>query len=164
LTTKAAKIPGQNSQSGMMSLHQAGQLLMVSDHWVRDLSKKGYIPKPEKGMVPLVATVQGYIRWLKDEERRASKTAAASDLQRTRAREIELRIAREEGNLIEAEDAEAAFADILGQWRSELDGLSRAVTRNLAMRESIDTYIAGMVERVRARFAAERERLAKGKK
>lgn len=80
----------QNS-AGLITVAKAAALLMISDQWVRDLGKKGYVPKAVGGMVPLVAAVQGYIRWLKDEERRTSKSAAASQVQQERALEIPMR-------------------------------------------------------------------------
>ena len=152
------------TRAGMLTTTQAARLLMVTDQWIRDLSKKGYIPAPDGGFVPLVETVQGYIRWLKDEERRTSKTAAASAVQQARADEIRLRIAREQGKLIDLEDTERAFADILGAWRGELAGLPGAVTRDLTLRSSIESYIDGMCSRLQARFRARREEIvAKGK-
>ena len=153
------------TRAGMLTTTQAARLLMVTDQWIRDLSKKGYIPAPDGGFVPLVETVQGYIRWLKDEERRTSKTAAASAVQQARADEIRLRIAREQGRLIELEDTEAAFADIFGLWRNELEGLPRAVTRDLCLRSSIEGYIEAMCSRLQARFRARRDEIvAKAKK
>lgn len=142
----------QDSSAGMMTTAQAASLLMVTDQWIRDLAKKGHIPRPERGMLPLVATVQGYIRYLKDEERRSSKSAAASAVQQARAREIELRIARESGKLLEMDDTEAAFADILGALRSELAGVPAASTRDLALREIIDGHLNDAIARARNRF------------
>ncbi len=152
------------NKSGMIPIDKAAQLLMVTPTYVRQLCRSGVIPKPSRGMVPLVAAVQGYIRWLKDEERRTSKTAEAAAVHRARAREIELRIAREEGKLVETSDAETAFANILGAWRVELAGLSAAVTRDLTQRRKIDDYIEAAVARARAKFSAERQRLVTGDK
>lgn len=129
--------PGQT----MLTTVQAGALLMVTDRWVRDLSRKGYIPAPVDGKVPLVGAVQGYIRWLKDEERRTSKTAAASQVQQARAREIELRIAREAGELLQREDVEAFCADALALFRSALGGIPTAATRDIALRLKIETLL-----------------------
>ena len=151
-----------NPTAGMMTVAQAMSLLMLSDEWLRQLAKKGYVPKAEKGLLPLVGTVQGYIRWLKDDERAKSKTAAASAVQQARAREIELRIARESGKLVELEDAEAAFAEILGAFRSELVGVPAASTRDLELREIIDTRINDAVARARDRFRQRIETLRAG--
>lgn len=142
----------QNSTAGMMSVAHAAQLLMVSDEWLRQLANKGYIPKAVSGLYPIAPTVQGYIRWLKDEERRTSKTAAASAVQQARAKEIELRIAKESGKLLELEDTEAAFANILGAFRSELAGVPAASTRDLALREVIDGHLNDAIARARDRF------------
>lgn len=147
-TDKKAPREGGN----MISLGSAAALLMVSDHWIRDLSKKGYIPKPERGMVPLVAAVQGYIRWLKDEDRRASKTAAASAVQQARAKEIEMRIAREAGELIEMPSIEAVFADVIGSFRARLAGVAAASTRDLALRAVIDGNIESALAEAREDF------------
>ena len=104
----------QNS-AGLITVAKAAALLMISDQWVRDLGKKGYVPKAVGGMVPLVAAVQGYIRWLKDEERRTSKSAAASQVQQERALEIRMRREREAGILIEMRTVETIFADVWGR-------------------------------------------------
>ena len=65
--------------SGLIAIGQAARLLMISDERVRQLQKQGYIPRaPKRGVVPLVGAVQGYLRYLKDEERQSSKSAAAS--------------------------------------------------------------------------------------
>jgi hypothetical protein len=147
----------------MLTVAEAAQLLMVTPQWVRDLGAKGYIPKAEGGKVPMVAAVQGYIKWLKDEERRTSKTAAQSAVQQARAREIELRIARESGKLIDLEDAETTFATILGIYRSELAGVAAASTRDLVLRETIDRALNDAVARARDRFRQHIEALRTGR-
>jgi hypothetical protein len=141
----------QNS-AGLITVAKAAALLMVSDQWVRDLGKKGYIPKPVGGMVPLVAAVQGYIRWLKDEERRTSKSAAASQVQQERALEIRMRREREAGNLIEMCTVETIFADVWGAFRSELAGVPAATTRDLSLRADIETRLNDALDRARGRF------------
>lgn len=108
------------------------------------------------------AAVQGYIRWLKDEERRTSKTASASAVQEERAREIRLRNAKEEGRLIELAEAEAVFADILGTFRSALSGVSAAATRDLTLRHSIDAAINHALDRAREGFEEKRDVLRAG--
>ena len=138
----------------MMTIAQAATLLMVTPQWVRDLAKQGAIPKPVSGMVPQVATIQGYIKWLKDEDRRSSKSASASRVQDARAREIEIRSAKEEGSLIDIEDVEITYEEILGAYRSELAGIPAGVTRDLALRAVIESRLNDAIARCRARFQA----------
>ena len=88
-------------QSGLIPIGQAARLLMISDERIRQLQKQGFIPKAEKrGQVQLVGAVQGYLKYLKDDERRSSKTAADSRVRDARALEIELRIAERSRELI----------------------------------------------------------------
>jgi predicted transcriptional regulator of viral defense system len=62
--------------AGTISADVAAKLLMVTPEWIRRLSKDGWIAKTERGRYRVVDVVQGYIRFLKDEARRSSKTAS----------------------------------------------------------------------------------------
>jgi hypothetical protein len=65
--------------AGLIPIGQAARLLMISEERIRQLVKQGFIPRPEKrGFVQLVGAVQGYLRYLKDDERRSAKSAADS--------------------------------------------------------------------------------------
>lgn len=149
--------------ANLIPISQAAALLMVTERWIRDLQKKGYVPKADRGMVSLVGAVQGYIKWLKDEERRTSKSAAASRVQDARAREIEIRIAKEEGRLVELEEAESVFAEIIGAYRSELSGIPAALTRDLDFRAKIEKLHNDAIDRCRRRFAEACEALRAGR-
>ena len=85
---------------------QIAVLLMLSTERIRQLVNAGYIPKIGKGKYAVIDAVQGYIRFLRDEEKQASKSAADSGLKAARQREVELRIAREEGRFVDMEDVE----------------------------------------------------------
>lgn len=126
-----------------VSIRQAADILGVTPQWIRDLGKQGYIEGIERASVPLMSAVQGYVRFKNDDDRRSSKTAAASAVQQARAREIELRIARESGKVIELEDTEAAFANILGALRSELAGLVEPLLdrQHAAVRQAVEQML-----------------------
>ena len=158
-----ASAPASNTPTtGTITVEQAAGLLMITSQWVRDLAKKGYVPRPAGGRVALIGAVQGYIRWLKDEERRTSKTATASAVQEERAREIRLRNAEKEGQLVAIESVDAVFADVLGVFRSELAGVAAAATRDLTLRGQIDDRINDALDRARGRFEASRDALRAG--
>lgn len=150
-------------QAGMITVAQASKLLMVTPQWLRQLAAKGYIPKAIKGQYPLVAAVQGYIRWLKDEERRTSKVQAESGLKAARQREVELRIAEKEGRLVDMEDVEAFFAFNAATFRAELEGVPASVTRDLKLREAIEQAINGAISRFERRFREAGEALRAGR-
>ena len=72
--------------AGTIAIDVAAKLLMVTPEWVRRLTKDGWITKTDRGRYRVVDVVQGYIRFLKDEARRATKTASHTRLQEIRAR------------------------------------------------------------------------------
>src|SRR5262252_2093633 len=93
----------QGLGSSILTPEMAGELLMIGAERVRQLIRAGWIKRTSLGL-RLLDVVQGYIQFRNDAERRASKSAAASRVTDMRAREIEIRVARREGELIEIED------------------------------------------------------------
>ncbi|WP_276200586.1 hypothetical protein [Chelatococcus sp. XZ-Ab1] len=154
---------GEGVLAEMISTRGATHLLMLTEARLRQLAGMGYFPKAVKGKYPLGAVVQGYIRFLKDEERRTSKVQADSGLKAARQREVELRIAEREGRLVEMADVEAVVTHIFGKLRAELDGVPASVTRDRAMREAIAQGIHGGFARSEKAFREASEALRSGR-
>ena len=151
-------------QSGLIPIGQAARLLMISDERIRQLTKQGYIPRAEKrGYVQLVGAVQGYLRYLKDDERRSSKSAADSRVRDARALEIELRIAERSRDLIPLEDALADMAEFAAAVRSELAGLPARLTRIMDERQKIESEVDGVLTRLSERAAQKAAALEPGR-
>lgn len=131
-------------QAGTITLDQASRLLMLSNERIRQLVKEGYIPKPSKNSYPLVGVVQGYIRFLRDEDRRSSKVKADSDLKKARERQIALKTARDEAVLVPIEEARAYVQAIVGTLISSIASLPAQVTRNPDDRRRFETAIDGV--------------------
>lgn len=146
----------------MLSTSGASSLLGITSQWLRQLSANGYIPVAIKGKYPLVAVVQGYVRSLKDEERRSSKVAADSGLKAARQREVELRIGKEEGRLVDMEDVEAIVSNVFATLRAELTGIPAAVTRDVKLRAEIEKGLNGAFARSQGKFREAGEALRSG--
>lgn len=131
---------------------QVAALLTLSIERVRQLVNSGYIPRVGKAKYPVVGVVQGYIRFLKDEDKRTSKSAADDSLKAVRQREVEIRIAKEEGRLVDMSDVEAAFGSILGTLRAELSGVPASVTREASLRSAIDHAQSAAFGRAQKKF------------
>lgn len=157
-----AKAP-QAEQAGMITAAQAAALLLVSPEWLRLLAQKGHFPKAVKGRYPLVAVVQGYVKFLKDEERAGTKVHAESGLKAARQREVELRIAKEEGRLVEMDEVEAVVASILSTLRAELGGVPASVTRDVGLRAEIEKAHNGAFARSQAKFSEASAALRSGR-
>ena len=131
---------------------QIAALLSLSIERVRQLVNSGYVPRVGKAKYPVVGAVQGYIRFLKDEDKRTSKSAADDSLKAVRQREVELRIAKEEGRLVDMDDVEAVISNILATLRAELAGLPASVTRDVKLREEIEKGLNGAFARSQSKF------------
>lgn len=144
-------------QAGYITLEQACRLVMLSNERIRQLVKDGYIPKPAKNSYPLVGVVQGYIRFLRDEDRRSSKTAAESGLKAARQREVEVRTAERERKLIDVTEHSDIVDELCGLFISGLASLPARVTRDVSMRRKVETECDAIRNDIAAR-AAERAR------
>jgi hypothetical protein len=146
--------------TGLIPIGQAARLLMISEERIRQLVRQGHVPRSDKrGYVQLVGAVQGYLRYLKDDERRSARSAADSRVRDARALEIELRIAERSRDLIPIEDALTAMAELAGMVRSELAGLPARLTRIIDERQRIETEIDGVLSRLAERAAQKAESL-----
>jgi phage terminase Nu1 subunit (DNA packaging protein) len=137
----------------LVTLEVAAQLIMVTPRWIQKLAKEGWIPKAERGKYSLIGVVQGYVNYLKDENRRTSKSAADSRVRDARAREIELRVARQQAELIPYSEHVAILDEILGTIRAAMEGAPARITRDLAVREDLRGVIHETLDKASRRLA-----------
>jgi hypothetical protein len=135
------------------------QLLMLSRQRIDQLVRDGYIKKLEKGQFSLVEAVQGYIRFLRDDHRRQTVTAADSRVRDARAKDIEVRTLQRLGRLVAIELLEEIIDTLCGMVRSEFAGLAAAVTRDLIQRRVIERDVNARLRRIAERAMAEAIRL-----
>jgi hypothetical protein len=110
--------------------------------------RDGSIPKaPRKGFYSLVGAVQGYIRFLKDEQRTSTRVAADSGVKKARELEIMQRVRERSNQLIEGSVAAEALDDVVSVIVTELDGLPARFTRDVKVRKQLQVKI----DEVRAR-------------
>jgi phage terminase Nu1 subunit (DNA packaging protein) len=120
--------------------------------YIRQLQREGSLPKGGRGMIPFIAGVRALIRFLRDSERRSSKSAADSRVRDARAREIEMRNLENEKRLVEIEDVNGLVDEMVGTFRSELAGLAARVTRDLTFRRTIDQVLNDILHRLADAF------------
>lgn len=150
------------SYTEMVPAAQAAHMIMVTTQWLRQLAEQGYIPVAEKGRYPLIAVVQGYIKFLKDDNRRSSKSATASRMQDAKTAEIEMRLAEKRRELIPVDDAQAAIDVIVGKVRAEFSGLPARATRDMTLRRVLEAETNASLNRVVDAAAASAEYFKKG--
>lgn len=116
-----------------ISLTAAAPLLGLSRQHIGRLVADGWIPKAGRG-VRIIDAVHGYVRFLKDENRRASKSAAHSRLQDVRVRKEELAIAERERELVPLNDSLNVIDQLNGQMIAGIRSLPARITRDTEMR------------------------------
>jgi len=126
--------------------------LGLSTERVRQLVNSGHIPRQGKAKYPVVAGMRGYIEFLQDENKRVTTNATDSGLKAARQREVEIRIARDEGRLVDMEDVEAVVAHVIGTLRAELAGVPASASRDRAVRASVEQAINGALSRCAGRI------------
>jgi hypothetical protein len=146
--------------AGECDVQTASKLLMCTPAWLGRLAKDGWIKPLGRGRYSVIDVVQGYIKFLKDENRRSSKSASHSRVQDARAAQIELQMAREKRDLVDIEDMQAFLSETLGTLRSELSGVAAASSRDLAVRDEIEKNINAAIGRCRSAFDAAAQAMA----
>ena len=131
-----------------ISLEVAGRLLMISAERVRQLVKSGFIDRHRPGYTTIPSAVQGYIKFLKEAASEKTQNASASRVQDARAREVELRIAREQRDLIPQDEALLAMSLLCGKVSEEFAGLPARITRDVAVRKTVEAEIHGAQTRI----------------
>ena len=140
----------------------ACELLMLTEARLRALEGDGWIGRIGKNQWPLVATMQGYLRFLRADGRRTNKSAAESRVRDARAREIEIRTAEHMRRLIQIDEALETVDAVCGAVRTELAGLPARITLDLLLRNKIEMELNGSLSRIADRFEQEADTLRKG--
>lgn len=116
---------------------QAAWLTGLTPRRLQQLVAEGWIKKPD-GHYTDIDTAQGYAAFLKDDNRRGSQAAGKNRANDARAREIELRIAQKEREVIRLDEVVPAIDLLLGEVRSAHDGFPARFTRDRDLRERLE--------------------------
>lgn len=149
-------------QAGQITTAQAAKLLMVSEAWIGKLHKMEYVPKAARGKWNLVAVVQGYIRFLKDEDRRSSKSASHSRMTDIKAERLEMQMKAERRELVPFEDTRLVLDTAAGLMQSSLMSIPAKFTRDIAERRRLEGMIAQALNDIADGMEKKAEALKKG--
>jgi hypothetical protein len=123
----------------------------VAEGWLKTTGKKGHYSWFDAN--------QGYVRWLRDEDRKTSKSAADTRMRDAKAREIEVRTMQRLSRLVPLDVYEEMIDNVAGVVRSEFAGLAAACTRDLTMRRIIEREVNARLRRIAEHAMAQAIRL-----
>lgn len=133
-----------------------------SDETILKLVRAGTIQRYGKGRYRLRESLVALSRWQTDEQRQVTKSASDSRVRDARAREIELRIAKEQRDLIQTDEALGIVDDIIGIYRSRYGGLPARVTRDPVLRKKLEAEVDAIQHDVADALAKRAEALRSG--
>jgi hypothetical protein len=136
---------------GLMTINDSAALIGKTNAWVHQLIAAGYIARHPEGGVRAKDVYEGYIKFLTDEERRQTKVAAESRVRDARAKEIELRVAVKQKELMPVDDLLAVMSQQVAMSRAEIAGLPARVTRDVELRRAIEREVDGYLSRMAER-------------
>ena len=131
----------RNQDPSVVNTQEAEKLLKLTRVRISQLVKDGYIEKLGRDKYHIISLVHGYIDFLKDEDRRGQKGQAQTRVADARAKQIDLKNAKEERKLMDVNEAVALFEEITGTFVAALNGLPAQLTRDIAERERIEKVI-----------------------
>ena len=130
---------------------------------ITQLTDEGWITRVARGAYATRSVIAGYIAVLKGERRESTRSAAENRVRDARAREIEIRVAEREGELVEIAEAEAVVDEIATLLKSEMDGLGARITRDPDLKRKIDEAVNDVFERASARALQAVQALREGR-
>lgn len=102
---------------------------------------------------------QNYVRYLKSEDRKSSKSASDSRMRDAKAREIEVRTMQRLSRLVPIDVYDEMLESVCGMVRSEFAGLAATCTRDLTLRRIIEREVNARLHRIAEQAMAQAIRL-----
>ena len=133
-----------------LSTAQAAALLSLTPRRVRQLASDGVLRREGRDAWPFPAIVRDYISHLERGDPEPSRTAKVTD---ARTREIELKIAKAEADLMPLSEAQEGMEIATRLFLDSLDGLPAKIGTTRRERSRIAEIVAPMRERLVERFA-----------
>lgn len=137
-----------------VSGEELAALLNVDVRTIRNLATAGTITRIDRNQYPLAESVRSIIAAAKKSSKSSALEREQTAIMAGKRKMLELRIAQEEGRLIEVSEAEGVLDEIIGTFRAGLDALPARITRDVALRKQIRAEADAMLLAASEKFAA----------
>jgi hypothetical protein len=134
----------------------------ISSARISQLVQEGWFKTLEggkRGAYNWVEACSGFVKFLRDEDRRSTKSSADTRMRDAKAFDIEVRTKQRLGRLVPLEVYEEMVDNITGVVRSGFAGLAAACTRDLVMRRIIEREVNARLRRIAEHAMAQAIRL-----
>jgi hypothetical protein len=144
-----------------VSAEAVGKHLDLSRQRVGQLVSEGVLVRLKNGGFDLDDSRIRYIRWLRDDQRRAVQTMQRARLDELKAREIEIRIAEADHRLVELDEVFDLLVEIIGTTKAEFYGLPARWTRDPVEMERLRGDIDEILTKISERWQLRRDELTR---
>jgi len=132
-----------------------------------DLSRQRVMQLVDEGVIARLADGRfdqdvcriRYIRFVREEGRRANTSEETRRLIDAKARSVEIANLKREGELAPVAEAIEFVNECLGGFKSDMDGFAASVTRDVTLRQRIDARVNEIFRASSERFAREAAKL-----
>jgi phage terminase Nu1 subunit (DNA packaging protein) len=135
---------------------QGANIVLREPATISELEAGGWFKRKDNGLFDLIEFIHGFRRYQEELKRRGEERRIAPNrIQEARALEIELRTARDAGELVEMEKAIALAQSVAGETRAEFGSLPARITRDLEQRAIIEKEVNESFNRLADKLARE---------
>lgn len=128
--------PAKRPVSATANATQVARHFGVTPQHVGRLTKEGVISLGSNGRYDLDAARLAYLKYLR--ARKSTKSDNDTEFRKLKSRELSLRIAKQEGSLIDLEECVVLAEGLVGTFRASLASLPFTVTSDVVLRNRID--------------------------
>lgn len=129
-------------------------LLNVDIRTVRNHAAAGTITKIDRNHYPLAESIRGIIAAAKKSSKSSMLEREQAAIMAGKRKLMEMRIAQEEGHLIELSEATDVLDEIIGTFRAGLNALPARITRDVELRKTIRAEAEAMLHAASEKFTA----------
>src|ERR1017187_4151222 len=129
------------AQGVEITAQQAGNIVEVTCITIGQLEKAGWFKRETSGLYSLIEFMRGWTRYRNELIKRARQPKSGNRMQDARTIEIELRTARDSGELMDMSAAIAYVQSVAGEFRASFGALPARVTRDLELRAKIENAV-----------------------
>ena len=134
--------------AGSVSAQLMADHLAMSRTYLDRLVSSGVIKRRDDGRFDLDRCRVDYLRHLRRAKRVSPNGEARAALDKARAREAELRVAKIEGQLMETHDAISVTDELVGLFLTGLSELPAQCSRDMQVRRTIEASVRDMRQRI----------------
>lgn len=148
--------------SAVVSTTELATLTALTPRRIQMLAEEGKIVRVSAGRFKLADVLPAMVRMAKEDARKTTASTKQGRLTEAKAREVELRIAEKQRDLVTLNEAIDAIDAVCGAFRTELSGLAARMHRTPDERSRLEAELDGILNRIADRFEQEGAALRTG--